>query len=85
MTDDGERSMRGNQEMGMDGNSREDHAAGRGLIRACEADSLRSLSDYPSVRVDMVRKSWNTLEVIVREWAEMLRGLREARNATEAA
>jgi hypothetical protein len=28
--------------------------------------------------VDMVRKSWNTLEAPVWEWAEALKGLRQA-------
>jgi len=28
--------------------------------------------------VDMVGKSWNQLEALVREWAEALKGLQEA-------
>jgi hypothetical protein len=28
--------------------------------------------------VDQIRKSWNTLESVIREWAELLRGLRQA-------
>ena len=35
--------------------------------------------------VDMVRKSWNTLEGLVREWAESLRALPQAKNQSEAA
>jgi hypothetical protein len=29
-------------------------------------------------KVDMIRKSWNSLEGLVREWAEAIRGLPQA-------
>jgi len=35
--------------------------------------------------VDMVRRSWNRLEVLVREWAESIRGLPRAENGSLAA
>jgi hypothetical protein len=35
--------------------------------------------------VEMVRKSWNSLEGLVREWSELLRGLVPATNSTRAA
>jgi hypothetical protein len=35
--------------------------------------------------VDMVRESWNRLEILVREWAESIRGLPKAENSSLAA